>query len=117
MIFKKIEELHHLVRGTFNSLWDTPSETLMEVTQWDSVYEMYKLSLVKLFYNIASDNTPYKHSIQYRGAVLWTFFSNHFNNSWNFKQFSRKVKRDPVFKELNFNSLSVQSVPKRLSNF
>ena len=69
----------------------------MEVTQWDSVYEMYKLSLVKFFYNIASGKTPYlysefsylekesvvprfstnfmKHSIQYRGAVLnGTFF-------------------------------------------
>ena len=31
----------------------------MEVRQWDSVYEMYKLSLAKVFYNIASDNTPY----------------------------------------------------------
>ena len=35
------------------------------------------------------------------------FFSDHFNNSCNFKQFSSKVKRDPVFKELKFNSLSV----------
>ena len=31
--------------------------------------------------------------------------------------FSSKVKRDPVFKELNFNSLSIQSVHKRLPNF
>ena len=31
----------------------------MEVTQWDSGFEMYKLSLVKFFYDIASDNTPY----------------------------------------------------------
>ena len=85
----------------------------MEVTQWDSVYEMY------IFYDIARDNKPYllqnlvtwrespynlrrnnkavgsrystnfmKHSIQYRGAVLWTFFSDHFNNFCNFKQFS-----------------------------
>ena len=58
-----------------------------------------------------------KHSIQYRGAVLWNFFPYHFINSCNFKKFSRKVKRDPIFKELNFNSLSVQSVPKRLYNF
>ena len=31
----------------------------MEVTQWDLVYDMYKLSLVKFFYSIACDNTPY----------------------------------------------------------
>ena len=47
------------------------------------------------------------------GAVLWNFFSDHFNNSCNFKKFSSKVKRDPN----NFNSLSFQSLPKRLSNF
>jgi len=45
------------------------------------------------------------------------FFADHFNNSCNFKQFSGKVKMDPVFKELNFNCLSVQLVPKRLSTF
>ena len=32
------------------------------------------------------------------------------NDSHNFKQFIRKVK---LFRELNFNSLSVQSVPKK----
>ena len=119
----------------------------MEVTQWDSVYDMYKLSLVQFFYSIACDKPyliqnvvtwreiPYnlrrnnkavvarfstnfiKHSIHYRGAVLWNFFSDHFNNSCNFKHFSSKLKRDPVFKELNFNSLPVQSVPKRLFKF
>ena len=30
----------------------------MEVRQWDSVCDMYKLSLVKLFYGIACDK-PY----------------------------------------------------------
>ena len=44
-------------------------------------------------------------------------FFRSFINSCNFKQFSCKVKRDPIFKELNFISLSVQSVPKRLYNF
>ena len=39
----------------------------MDFTQWDSVYEMHKLSLSKFFYNIASDNTPY--SIQ--NLVTW----------------------------------------------
>ena len=32
-------------------------------------------------------------------------FSDDFNNSCNFKQFSSKVKRDSVFKELDFNSI------------
>ena len=40
------------------SLWDTPSELVMQLTQWDSIYDLYKLSLVKLFYNIVSDNMP-----------------------------------------------------------
>ena len=30
----------------------------MEATNWDSIYDMYKINLVKLFYNIVSDNTP-----------------------------------------------------------
>ena len=30
----------------------------MELTQWDSIYDLYKLSLVKLFYNIVNDNIP-----------------------------------------------------------
>ena len=35
-----------------------PSKTVMEVTNWDSMYDMYKINLVKLFYNIVSDKTP-----------------------------------------------------------
>ena len=31
----------------------------MDVTQWDLLYDTYKLSLVKFFYSIACDNTPY----------------------------------------------------------
>ena len=46
-----------------------------------------------------------KHSIRYRGAVLWNFFPMILINSCNFKQFSSKVNRDPVFKELNFNNV------------
>ena len=30
----------------------------MEATNWVSIYDMYKINLVKLFYNIVSDNTP-----------------------------------------------------------
>ena len=29
----------------------------MEATNWVSIYDMYKINLVKLFYNIVSDNT------------------------------------------------------------
>ena len=35
-----------------------PSKTVMEVTNRDSIYDMYKINLVKLFYNIVSDETP-----------------------------------------------------------
>jgi len=30
----------------------------MELSQWDSIYDAYKRSLVKLIYNIARDNMP-----------------------------------------------------------
>ena len=30
----------------------------MELTQWDSIYDVYERRLVKLIYNIASDNMP-----------------------------------------------------------
>ena len=54
---KSLQALHcRAGRIIFNLPWDTPSETVMEVTQWDSVYEMCKLCLLKFFYNIASDN-------------------------------------------------------------
>jgi len=57
---KSLQALHcRAGRISFNFPWDTPSKTVMEVTQWDSVYEMYKLSLMKFFYNIVCDNTPY----------------------------------------------------------
>ena len=116
-----------------------PSKTVMEVTNWDSIYDRYKINLVKLFYNIARDKTPplisdlamwreakynlighkkvtvprfstklMKLSIRFRGAVLWNFVSDYLRN---FEQFIRKVKLDPSFREVNFNVLSVQSVP------
>ena len=120
----------------------------MEVTNWDSIYDMYKINLVKLFYNIISGKTPplisdlvmwreaqynlrghnkvtvpgfstkfMKHSIRFRGAVLWNFVSDYLKDSRNFKQFIRKVKLDPSFREVNFNVLSVQSVPKNVCDF
>ena len=54
-----------------------------------------------------------EHSIHFRGAVLWNFVSDYLNDSHNFKKFIRKVKLDPSFRELNFNTQSVQSVSKR----
>ena len=30
----------------------------MKLTQWDSIYDVYKQSLVKLVYNMASDKLP-----------------------------------------------------------
>lgn len=133
---KFLQRLHYSAgRIIVNLPWNTPSKTVVEVKQWDSVYEMYKLRHVKFFYNIASDDTPcliqnlvtwrespynlrgtnkagvsqfftncMEHSIQYSGVVLSNIFFDHLNNLC-------KVRRDPVFKELNFNSLFVQSVP------
>ena len=57
---KSLQALHcRAERIIFNLPWDRPSQTVIEVTQWHSVYEMYKLSPAKFFYNIASDNTSY----------------------------------------------------------
>ena len=109
---------------------------------------MYKINLVKLFYNIVSGKTPplisdlvmwrepqynlkgrkkvtvprfstkfMKHSLRFRGDVLWNFFSDYLKDSRNFRQFIRKVKLDPSFREVNFNVLSVQSVPKNMCDF
>ena len=109
---------------------------------------MYKINLVKLFYNIVSGKTPplisdlvmwrepqynlrghnkvtvprfstkfMKHSLRFRGAVLWNFVSDYLKDSRNFKQFIRKVKLDPSFREVNFNVFSVQSVPKNMCDF
>ena len=120
----------------------------MEVTNCDSIYDMYKINLVKLFYNIVSNKTPplisdvakwretqynlrghkkatvprfstqfMKHSTRLRGAVLWNYVSHYPKDSDNFKPFIRKVKLDPSFRELNFNFLSVQSVPKKMCDF
>ena len=58
-----------------------------------------------------------KHSIRFRGAVLWNFVSDYLKDPRNFKQFIRKVKLDQSFREVNFNVLSVQSVPKNMRDF
>ena len=58
-----------------------------------------------------------KHSIPFRGAVLWNFVSDYLKDPRNFKQFIRKVELDPSFSEVNFNVLSVQSVPKSMCDF
>ena len=146
---KSLQALHcRAARLIYNLPWDMPSKTVMEVTNWDSIYDMYKINLVKLFYNIVSGKTPplisdlvmwreaqynlrghkkvtvprfstkfMKHSIRFRGAVLWNFVSDYLKDSRNFKQFIRKVKLDPSFREVNFNVLSVQSVPKNMCDF
>ena len=58
-----------------------------------------------------------KHSTRFRGAVLWNFVSGYLKDSCNFKQFIRKVKLDPSFREVNLNVLSVHSVPKNMCDF
>ena len=54
-----LETLHHrTARIIFNLSWDTPSDTVMEITKWDSILDLYKLSLIKLFYNIVIEKIP-----------------------------------------------------------
>ena len=45
-------------RLIFNLPRDTPSVQVMELTQRDSIYDVYKRSLFKLIYNIPSDYMP-----------------------------------------------------------
>ena len=43
-----LETLHRrAARIIFNLQWDTPSDTVMEITKWDSILDLYKLSLIK----------------------------------------------------------------------
>ena len=56
---KSLQALHcRAGRLIFNLPRDIPSEQAMELTQWDSIYDVYKRSLVKLIYITVSDNTP-----------------------------------------------------------
>ena len=94
---KSLQALHcRAGRLIYNLPWDTPSKTVMEATNWDSTYDMYKINLVKLFYNIVNHNMPplivERESIQpkrtqesyssmifntfheKRGPILWNFF-------------------------------------------
>ena len=48
--------------------------------------------------------------------VLDYFIDSSKNDSTNVKQFCRKVRSGPPIRELNFNSLSVQSIPKKRGN-
>ena len=56
-----------------------------------------------------------KNSIRYRGAVLWNAVSNHYTG--HFSDFYRNVKKDLYFKELDFNALSIQSLPRHFQDY
>ena len=45
-------------RIIFNLPPDTRSEAIIKLTQWNSIYDLYKLSPVKLLHNTVSDNKP-----------------------------------------------------------
>ena len=133
---------------TFNCPVGSQMEIVNFFTKWDSILDLYKLSLIKLFYNIVIEKIPktisdlvtwrhgpsnlrghlkavvprfstsfLKNSIRYRGAVLWNFVSSYFNNATNHKQFCKKARMDPIFKKLNFGSLSIQTTPKHMCDF
>ena len=118
-------------------------ETVLLTRFFVSILERANSRKSKLFYNIFNNKTPapisdiavwrkniynlrghikavaprfnsyyMKNSISYRGAVLWNIASDYYSD--NFKQFYSKVKRDNVIKELDFNSVSVQTQPKNM---
>ena len=39
------------------------------------------------------------------------------SNATNHKQFCKKARMDPIFKKLNFGSLSIQTTPKHMCDF
>ena len=47
----------------------------------------------------------YETLYQYGDAVVWKFVLGYFSDSYSFKQFYRKVKTDPTFREIRFTSL------------
>ena len=56
--------------------------------------------------------TPFKGFL---GAVLWNTVSNHYTG--HFSDFYRNVKKDLYFKELDFNALSSQSLPRHFQDY
>jgi len=81
-------------RIIFNLSWDTSSDTVMEITKWDSILDLYKFNLIKLFYNIVIEKIPKTIS----DLVTWR---------WRTLQLKGKLKSgcptifNVVFKELN----------------
>ena len=57
-----------------------------------------------------------KNSLSHRGAILWNILSNYYTDC-TFKGFHRKMKKDKLVRELNFNPKSVQSLPRHFSDF
>ena len=102
--------------------------TVMEITKWDSILDLYKLSLIKLFYNIVIEKIPktisdlvtWRHGpYNLRGhlkAVVPRFSTSFLKNSiryrgavlWNFvsitlpttSSFAKKREWTPYLKNL-----------------
>ena len=114
----------------------------MEITKWNSIDYIYRLNLVKLFYNIVNVHAPnsisdlvtarergqykvvvprfnsyiMKNSLICRGAILRNIVSRY--NSSDFKNFYANIKKENVLvKELNFTCTSAQSQPRNMTEF
>jgi len=143
---KSLEVLHRRAgRLIFNLPWDTPSDSVLQIAGWESIFHIYKLTLIKFFYNVISGTTPallssmvtykstkyhlrgnkiltprfcsyyMKNSISYRGVVLWNTASRYYTD--NFKQLYAKVRKDVFIKQLDFNATSIQTQSKNVTDF
>ena len=133
------KHLKHCIAGQ-RELSSICHGTHLRIRWWKSLsgtqYSIYTDSVfLRCFYNIVIEKIPktisdlvtWRHGpYNLRGhleAVVPRFStsflknSSYFNNATNNKQFSQKARMDPIFKKLNFGSLSIQTTPKHMGNF
>ena len=144
---RSLEVLHRgAARIVYNLPRDTPIEEVYRQSNWNTLTLYYKLRLTKLLHSVFigeattalsyltnKPSTAYnfrrsnniivprfnsqflKYSISYRGAILWNAVTSHFTDQ--FTVFYRQVKKDSYFKELDFSTQSVQSLPRHYQDF
>ena len=146
-LLQSLEILHRrAARIIYNLPRDMPTDEVYRHSNWNTLTFNYKLRLIKLFHSVIVGevsaalsyltNKPctannfrrsnniivprfnlqfLKSSISYRGAILWNAVSSHFTGQ--FTDFYRKVKKEFYFKELDFSTQLVQSLPRHYPNF
>ena len=146
-LLQSLEILHRrAARIIYNLPRDMPTDEVYRHSNWNTLTFNYKLRLLKWFHSVIigevsaalsyliskpctannfrrSNNIIVprfnlqflKSSISYRGAILWNAVSSHFTGQ--FTDFYRKVKKEFYFKELDFSTQLVQSLPRHYPNF